>query len=361
LSSGLWEPVSDLVLTSLDVNHENEAVSLLGDTATARPYIAIWNQNASGILTRKGYFGYPDAHNNASAMALASDQGALNLYSSASQNINLYGSLGVYVQGTGAGPHLTVASSGQADEGGQINLEGGTSWSSNPCMIDNYQGALRLFAGTGKYVYTDRSQVGYHQMWSDTSRLRIQSTYYNAYPVVLGELYSEAAVGNDSAIFRVFGSQIRFTNYGDSTYGLVGSYGYQYNNTGWCFTHNGDTDTGLYYAGSNDFYIGDGNTHPIRITPNVLGVQGQWGNQIYLYSNSDTNHRLYHEVLAATSVHPSSGIASNGPSLQGYSSVLLKCALNQPYSNMLWDYAGRGYGNLTFVTFSRAERFGTRL
>jgi hypothetical protein len=57
----------------------NEILKLVGDTASARPYISFWNRDASGNLDRKGYIGYPHAANNTSSLYLRCDQGTLDL------------------------------------------------------------------------------------------------------------------------------------------------------------------------------------------------------------------------------------------------------------------------------------------
>jgi hypothetical protein len=57
----------------------NEILKLVGDTASARPYISFWNRDASGNLDRKGYIGYPHAANNTSSLYIRCDQGTLDL------------------------------------------------------------------------------------------------------------------------------------------------------------------------------------------------------------------------------------------------------------------------------------------
>mgnify|MGYP001364505486 CR=1 FL=1 len=68
----------------------SDKLKLVGDTGSDRPYISIWNRDASGNLDRKGYIGYPHAADNASRIYVRADQGYLDLG----------GNPGVYINGS---------------------------------------------------------------------------------------------------------------------------------------------------------------------------------------------------------------------------------------------------------------------
>ena len=68
----------------------SDKLKLVGDTGSDRPYISIWNRDASGNLDRKGYIGYPHAASDASRIYVRADQGYLDIG----------GSPGVYVNGS---------------------------------------------------------------------------------------------------------------------------------------------------------------------------------------------------------------------------------------------------------------------
>lgn len=57
----------------------SEQVSLRANNSTGRPYMAFYNQNASGALTRKGFIGYPSPLSSSSTFYLTSDLGRLQL------------------------------------------------------------------------------------------------------------------------------------------------------------------------------------------------------------------------------------------------------------------------------------------
>jgi len=52
---------------------------LTDNTVDGRPYLSFYNQNAAGVLTRKGYIGYPEALTDASSLHIISDLGDLRL------------------------------------------------------------------------------------------------------------------------------------------------------------------------------------------------------------------------------------------------------------------------------------------
>lgn len=61
------------------IGSSNDAMQIIADNASGRPYISFWNRDASGNLDRKGYVGYPESANNASRMRLISDQGGVDV------------------------------------------------------------------------------------------------------------------------------------------------------------------------------------------------------------------------------------------------------------------------------------------
>lgn len=67
----------------------NSTLELIHDDNSGRPYIAFFNQDASGNLDRKGYIGYPESANNTSSLYINSDQG----------RVRIQGALGVWLNG----------------------------------------------------------------------------------------------------------------------------------------------------------------------------------------------------------------------------------------------------------------------
>ena len=57
----------------------NELVKLIGNTNSARPYMAFYNQDSAGNLDRKGYIGYPQAASDSSRIYIRSDQGLIDM------------------------------------------------------------------------------------------------------------------------------------------------------------------------------------------------------------------------------------------------------------------------------------------
>jgi hypothetical protein len=54
-------------------------VKLIGNTNSARPYMAFYNQDSAGNLDRKGYIGYPQAASDSSRIYIRSDQGLIDM------------------------------------------------------------------------------------------------------------------------------------------------------------------------------------------------------------------------------------------------------------------------------------------
>lgn len=71
-----------------------------------------------------------------------------------------------------------------------------------------------------------------------------------------------------------------------------------------------------------------------------LGLAMDTSQRLRLSGTSDDNHHLRYSSDAASTVHPSSGIGSNGPWLQGYGTVCLRTAVNA----RTWLFDG-GSGN----------------
>ena len=68
---------------------DNQKLEIVENNATGRPYLAIFNQDASGNLDRKGYFGYPENASDSSNINVVSDQGDLRLIASGTEGIRV--------------------------------------------------------------------------------------------------------------------------------------------------------------------------------------------------------------------------------------------------------------------------------
>ena len=116
----------------------NDILKLVGDDGSARPYMSIWNRDASGNLDRKGYIGYPQAVSDASQLYIRADQGYLNLGSGS-------GSHGVYLTGNtfinGTGGWIT-------NYGNVLKIDNADGYTHIGCMNTG-----------GTHIYSERARV----------------------------------------------------------------------------------------------------------------------------------------------------------------------------------------------------------
>jgi hypothetical protein len=116
----------------------NDVIKIIGDNGTQRPYMSIWNRDASGNLDRKGYIGFPHAANDASQLYIRADQGYLNLGSGS-------GSHGIYLTGNtfinGTGGWIT-------NYGNVLKIDNADGYTHIGCMNTN-----------GTHIYSERARV----------------------------------------------------------------------------------------------------------------------------------------------------------------------------------------------------------
>lgn len=134
----------------------NDKLKLVGDTGSDRPYMSIWNRDASGNLDRKGYIGYPHAASNGSQLYIRADQGYLNLGSgSASHGIFLTGNTFFNTTGgwiTNYGNVLKIDNADGYTHIGCMNTNGTHIYSERARVYLGMYNAAYFFANTAAWM-----------------------------------------------------------------------------------------------------------------------------------------------------------------------------------------------------------------
>jgi hypothetical protein len=126
---------------------------------------------------------------------------------------------------------------------------------------------------------------------------------------------------------------------------------FRFGGTGYKFTHDTDTDTGFYYDSDGSFrLIGNGQT-ALWVNGAIATIGAAYGAELRLYSAGDSNHFLRYDGNTPTG----SGEASNGPRLNGYSTVWLHQQLND--KSFFLSSAGNVFinGGNTYQNFSSRD------
>ena len=123
---------------------------------------------------------------------------------------------------------------------------------------------------------------------------------------------------------------------------------YTFDGAGYKFTNSTDTDTGLYYDSDGVWRLMSNGGTELHIQPNIITIFN--GHRLRLYDSADDNHHLRYSSDAAATIHPLSGVSSNGPWLQGYATVCLRTVLNS--RTWLFDSSGNAFTPNSWTTYS---------
>lgn len=175
---------------------------------------------------------------------------------------------------------------------------------------------FRNAAGTDKMT---RDSNGLY-LWEGAYRVKSTNSFYH-------EDYGGGWYMQDTTWLRSVNNKAIYAN------AEIRGSNFKHIGSGYVWTHESDTDTGIYYDGDGSYrLIANGQT-AAWINGAIVTIGAAYGASLRLYSTSDSNH-----LLQYSSATPSgSGSASNGPELRGYNSVWLHTVNNDKNLFLLGD------------------------